>query len=214
MPISHQHRCIFIHVPKCGGTSIEAAFGMHADWRHEDRTRMFGRITSSDLLARGFRSRFLQHLTWRELCSAVPEGERRGYRSFAFVRHPLRRLESAWSRLDHDLVDEARLHGLRLEGASFATFVDRVLRLDHPHVRPQVDYIVGADGAVAVDRLFRFERLADDAREIMSECGVPGRLEHRNPPVRDRAGIAWPEELRQRACERYRDDFAILGYEP
>lgn len=214
MPISHTHRCIFIHVPKCGGTSIEAAFGMHADWRFEDRKRMFGRIMSWDLLAHEFRSKFLQHLTWREFCIAVPEGERRGYRSFAFVRHPLRRLESAFSRPDHDLVNEARQHGLPIEDASFPTFVDAVLRLDHPHVRPQVEYLVGDNGVIAVDRVLRFERLADDARAIMSECRVRGRLEHRNPPVRDRAGITWPEELRLRACERYRDDFAVLGYEP
>ena len=25
--ISHEHKCIFIHIPKCAGTSIESALG-------------------------------------------------------------------------------------------------------------------------------------------------------------------------------------------
>ena len=28
--ISHEHKCIFIHIPKCAGTSIESALG-HLD---------------------------------------------------------------------------------------------------------------------------------------------------------------------------------------
>lgn len=214
MPISHAHRCIFIHVPKCGGTSIEAALGVLGDWRHEDRERMFGRMTSSDLLAMRCRSRFLQHLTWDELRRVVPEQERRGYRSFAMVRHPLTRLESAWSRPDHDLVEEARWQGIRLDGVGFARFVEGALRLDHPHVRPQVEYIVDAAGRISVDALGRYERFGDDARSLLSSVGVHRSLEHRNPPLRARHGIEWPAELRARAIERYGDDFRILGYEP
>jgi len=214
MPISHRHRCLFVHVPKCGGTSIEAALGMHGDWRHEDRHRMFGRITSSDLIARRFRSRYLQHLTWDESLRAVPEQDRSGYRSFAFVRHPLTRLESAWSRPDRDLIEEARWQGIRLEGAGFPRFVEGVLRLDHPHVRPQVEYITDATGRIAVDRLFRYERLAEDARDLFAWLGAQCVLEHRNPRLRDRDGIVWPEDLRRRAIERYRLDFKVLDYEP
>ena len=46
MPISHTHRCIFIHIPKCAGTSVETALGMHRDWRVEDAEAMYGRVSS------------------------------------------------------------------------------------------------------------------------------------------------------------------------
>jgi hypothetical protein len=96
----------------------------------------------------------------------------------------------------------------------FARFVEGVLRLDHPHVRPQSDYIADDAGRVVVDAVGRYERMTEDAMALLRAVGISHPLQHRNPPLRDRRGIVWPEELRARAIERYRDDFRILGYDP
>ena len=49
MPISHEHRCFFIHIPKTGGTSVENALGMYFRSNRENVDRLFGAIRSSEL---------------------------------------------------------------------------------------------------------------------------------------------------------------------
>lgn len=214
MPISHQHRCIFIHVPKCGGTSLEDALGMLRDWRTEDAEVLYGRVSSPAWLAMQWRSNFLQHLTWREFIQAVPEDRRRGYRSFAFVRHPLHRLASEWANLDGDLLDYARARGVELSGLQFEEFVVRAVRLDHPHLRPQLEFLQGDDGSLAVQEIGRFESLQQDFARICGAINVRAMLPHRNRGVRPRRADMFTARALALVAERYKCDFEAFGYQP
>ena len=83
--ISHDKKCIFIHIPKCGGTSIEDVI-----WP-KDRGR------SDEDLWMGFVSRFenkyqtggLQHLLAWQVREEVGSDVFGAYYKFAFVRNPL-----------------------------------------------------------------------------------------------------------------------------
>ena len=97
MPVSHELRCLFVHVPRTGGTSIEKALGMGGDVEVEDADLLFGRIRSEQHLARRFGSDFFQHLTLREVRSL--ESADRSYFSFAIVRNPWDRIVSVYARL-------------------------------------------------------------------------------------------------------------------
>ena len=214
MPISHTHRCIFIHIPKCAGTSVETALGMHRDWRVEDAEAMYGRVSSREWLAMNWSSNFLQHLTWDELTQAVAPSRRVGYRSFAFVRHPLRRMVSVWANLDGDLLEYARARNVQLEGVGFEEFVTRAVPLNHPHLRPQSEFIVRGDGSVAVDEVGRFEHLSEDFLRICGTLGIAAKLPHRNPANRFLGEEAITLRARELVAARYVSDFAAFGYEP
>ena len=58
--ISHRHKCIFIHITKCAGSSIESAFGIDISNNSEsNNSNLFGWCSKDQL--------FLQHATPQQL---------------------------------------------------------------------------------------------------------------------------------------------------
>jgi len=210
MPVSAAERCVFVHIPKTGGTSVEAALGLLGDWRFEDRERLYGRIRSPELAARPYLSRFLQHLTLDEIHEVLPES--RDWFSFAFVRNPWDRVVSTWSNPDPHMVRAAHDLGLELRGHSLAGFLERTAQLEHAHLAPQHAYLTDAAGELAVEHLGRFETLAADFEAICSRLGVTAELPHRNAsrhrPYREHYDAA----TRQAVEERYGEDIERFGY--
>ena len=87
MPISHKHRCIFVHIPKTGGTSVEQALGIgkidHDAMRSHD-IEIFDKISYAP-----------QHFT----ASMLKEHEKIkehwfDYYRFSIVRNPYERVLS------------------------------------------------------------------------------------------------------------------------
>jgi sulfotransferase famil protein len=77
--ISHKYRCIFIHIPRCAGTSIETWLAGHDWWAIESKTK--------HLLAS--QARKIYSSVWDH------------YFKFAFVRHPVDRMVSCLAFGDH-----------------------------------------------------------------------------------------------------------------
>ncbi len=222
MPVSRVHRAIFVHIPKCGGSSIERALDMHGDYRVEDRERLYGRATSEDLRAIAGSVRYLQHLDVAQLrralaATGVREAEATCWKSFAFVRNPFDRLVSAWAGGDPDLRASAREAGIELRGLSFARFVDATIALDHPHVAPQAPFILAPDGTRLVDFVGRFERLSEDFDRVCDLLGFPAVARPRLPHAHRSRHAHYRElfDLRSRtlAMRRYHEDLAIIGYD-
>ncbi|MCB1377761.1 MAG: sulfotransferase family 2 domain-containing protein [Alphaproteobacteria bacterium] len=80
--ISHDHRCIFVHIPKTGGSNIENVI-----WPHPR--------SESDLwmgFVQPFRNKYqtggLQHLQARQMRQEVSQDAFRRYFKFSIVRNP------------------------------------------------------------------------------------------------------------------------------
>lgn len=222
MPVSHEHRAIFVHIPKCGGSSIERALGMHGDYRVEDRHRLYGRATSEDFCAIAGSVNYLQHLDITRvrqalsLTGVVPTDVAR-WRTFAFVRNPFDRLVSAWAGGDPDLRACARLQGIELRGLPFARFVDATITLDHPHVTPQASFICTPDGSRLVDFVGRFERLTEDFDRVCELLELPRvgrpRLPHMHRSRHAHFRDLYDLRSRTLVMRRYRLDFEAFGYD-
>ena len=215
MPISHEHRCLFVHIPKTGGTSIETALGMYSRGNRENVDRLFGAVRSSDLKRLGLGSGYLQHLTLLEMHAVRPDWPFADYFSFSFVRNPWDRMVSSFSKKDAHLLREARGRDVELEELSFEDYVRATGEIEHAHLRPQAEFVTDADGEVAVDFVGRFESLAEDFQEVCKRAGIQKQLPHEKKSLRsERDYRRYYDAATRRVIEdRYRRDIDLFDYE-
>ena len=215
MPVSHELRCLFLHVPRTGGTSIEAALGMGGDLDVEDEGRLFGRIRSEKYRALGLGSDFFQHLTLREVQSLGSAPRSRDYFSFAVVRNPWDRAVSVYARL---VAGKAGVLAESLgvddpSDLSFEAFLELAEGCAHPHLTPQVDYLVDTSGKIAVDLVGRFEALGESFDEVRQRLGRPDlTLPHVNRSAHRHYSSYYDRATRERVAKMYARDIQAFGY--
>jgi len=215
--ISHVHKCIFIHVPKCGGTSIECYLREHAS--------ALGHLPEPGL-----------DLTLRREGLAQVLNRHPDYFVFTFVRHPLDRLVSTWR---HSLRGGRPYYDRPVRDLTFAEYVRIVAEgrvaeqsaFDRYHLLPQVTFIPGASRRtlfgisllpeVACGFVGRFERLDDDFREVCRRLGIVEHILPRRNAAPQETGDRqrhWSERYDAATIrlveEHYRDDMEAFGYDP
>lgn len=220
--ISHEHRTVFVHIPKTAGQSVETVFldDLGLAWR--DRAPLLLQHNEN----RRIGPPRLAHLTAREYVEHhyVSAELFESYFTFAVVRNPWERTVSMYKWVvDLD----------RPEAMSFADFVTRRLarrlwRNQYWWVRPQTEYICDDDDNVLVDFVGRFERLDEAFTEVSTRLGLSADRLPRVNASAERSAVAG-EQAGQRASRGYADwydgrtadavasmyarDIAVLGYE-
>ena len=208
--MSRERRYAFVHIPKTGGSSIEAALGLFHDWREENRAAMFGLIQSPELKKHRFVSHFLQHLTVPELALLIPDIQ--SFFLFAFVRNPWQRFVSSYSNTDPHLCQEAEKQGLQLRGLSFKEFVYRCEEIEHVHLLEQYKFITDSQGKVLVDFVGHFESLEADFQKVCRRLGLDRTLPHLNRSEHRAYRSYYDAETRTVIARRYQADIELFGY--
>lgn len=191
--ISHHDKCVFVHVPKCAGQSVEMFFlkRIGLDW--ERRAVLL--LRANDVPALG--PRRLAHLKAHQYLDNkwMTPAQFDAYFKFAFVRNPWDRIVSFYRYLGYD------------SRCSFSRFVLKHLpeqiEKENWFLCPQVEYLLDADGKLLVDFVGRFETLARDFAIACRHIDVPDAgLPHVNDSRKPRPGpMRW---LKRRALP-YRD---------
>jgi hypothetical protein len=197
MPISHEHKAIFIHIPKTAGTSIETVLGVRGDNKQVDYSIFFGHD--------------LQHLTAAELArhERMPQGVFESYFKFAVVRNPWDRVVSEYMYCPDDYGEDHRA-GLRM------FLEDRFSRPEGPgvHLRPQIDYVTDEQGRTMVDKIVRFENLEEDLEEVWRVLGMEGvELPVRKTTEHYHYSTYHSRRSRHLVSELYAEEIERFGYE-
>lgn len=204
--ISRRHHCIFVHIPRTGGSSIENVI-----WPGErgaaDLWMGFVRPHHNKHQTGG-----LQHLYARHIRQEVGEETFQDFFKFAFVRNPWDKLVSLFAYLGRrpDLREFMSVP----EGTPFADFIELAAQSGHVQAAPQVDFIYSEDGEPLADFIGRFERLAEDAATVFARIGLEEAiLPAANASARSRDYRAYYDDATaQRVADLYARDIERFNY--
>ena len=191
--ISHHDKCVFVHIPKCAGQSIEAFFldRIGLDWKR--RAPLLLRLNEAPELG----PPRLAHLKAREYVENrwMTQAQFDEYFKFSFVRNPWDRIASFYRHAGYDW------------RCSFPRFVlaqlPRYAEKKPWFLCPQAEFVHDRDGKLLVDFVGRFEALERDFAVVSAQVGASGaKLPHANDSRR--AGFALKRWLKRKPLP-YRD---------
>lgn len=203
--ISRSHRCIFVHIPKTGGTSLENII-----WP--------GRRTTADLwmgFVDKYRNKYqtggLQHLLATQIRTEIGGDAFAAYFKFSIVRNPWDKAVSQFSSMEtrEDLRD---LIGMR-KGDPFKKYVELIARKKHVQWEPQVNFLQDSNGEVLVDYVGRFEAFTDSVFHVLNKIGLGAQtIPHANASRRGPYEEYYDAESKEMIAALYAADIEAFGY--
>lgn len=170
--ICHQYKCIFVHIPKNAGQSIEHVFLDLLGLNWETRAPLLLRYNDRPEIGppRLAHLKADEYVRYRYLSQEFFDQ----YFKFAFVRNPWSRMVSIYKYLGFD------------KKYDFKTFLmgefrNRILKDKYWFVGPQSNFLYSDNGERLVNYIGRFEALQSGFNEVCKEIGLPPtRLPHVN----------------------------------
>ena len=221
--ISHKYKCIFIHIPKCAGTSIEIALGHHDNsfGRIEQDHRSIRMIEKPLLSSNIFSSKenvveILRRIHYRfsihmNPCNKfyVTKEQYASYFKFAFIRNPWSR---AYSWYKNVMRDENHKRYLKItQQLSLNEFLK--LYRAKGALRPQTCWIKNFSGSIPVDFIGRFENLNKDFEEACKLMNItPILLPHETKGEATDYREEYDKESISIIRESYRKEIEIFNY--
>lgn len=202
--ISHQHKCIFVHIPKCAGTSIEDIL-----WPAE-RTVADLWMGFTNPLGNAYQTGGLQHLLARQIKREVGDAIFSQYFKFAIVRDPWDKALSQFAFMQRR-EDLRAFIGMKRDD-SFKRYLELIAKRTHVQWMPQCDFLYDEAGTLLLDTVGRFEHLEADVQTVLQRLGVQAMLPHRKAATERLATTELDNEAIEMVADLYARDVRLLGY--
>lgn len=221
--ISHKYECIFIHIPKCAGTSVETALG-HLD-NHTGRGgqdhRSIRMIEHPLMTPYIFFSKENFRIAARRICNknthvinplnklTVTKEQYDNYYKFTFVRNPWARAYSWYNNVMRDDIHKKKYN---ITGSmSFNEFLR--LHAGKEMLRPQTYWIKNFKGLIPLDYIGRFENLVEGFQEVCKAIQIPPiTLPHEIHGSGENYREQYDKGSIHIIREVYKEEIAMFGY--
>jgi len=222
--ISHKYKCIFIHIPKCAGTSIESKLG-HLD-NHDGRggqdhrtirmieqpylipNTFFSKENITELLRRKKYQYFNKVYNHRNKYT-VTKQQYESYFKFSIVRNPWSRAFSLYKNIIRDDI-HLKNYGITKE-ISFKEFL--FLFAGKRMLKPQMYWLKSFKSTIPLNYIGRFESLQEDTHKIfellkLKETSLPHLLKGST----DNYKKYYDNETNNIIMDIYKEDIDTFGY--
>jgi len=203
MIISHQHRFIFIAIPKTGTHAIRFALREHLGQQDEEQVGLFKQSTlhHPELAKLGH-----GHITAHQGKMYLPCWKE--YFKFSFVRNPYARLVSFGHFFYSKHPVMQKLPTLHLK--KLLLFPPEKKRL---WFQPQTDFLYDQEGNLQVNFVGKVEELQGDYSQVCTKLHLPDTtLEKVNASSHRAFQQYFDEELAEMAFHYYQKDFIAFDY--
>ncbi len=187
--ISDKYKCIFIHIPKTAGTSIESKLGFYSD--------------------NGIRGQ-QDHRTISQIKEEISSKKFNDYFKFTFVRNPWARAYSWYKNVLNDKNHKENL-GIYSNNYSFKKFLSN--HLHNWALKTQMSWIKDEKGKIAVDFIGKYENLNEDFAKICENLKIENKeLLHLIRGKGSNYIEAYDEKLKKIVAKKYAEEIEYFGY--
>ena len=209
-------KCIFVHIPKTAGSSIERVL-----YPPLSRKSLAISAMSDTNLFAGWNEehKFWMHHATMQQINDLYEKDVSEYLKFSFVRNPYERAVSDWKFLRGNSNKRWRsktfLKYLNCDGhfkRMLSGEKNKSTRIDHIH--RQCDFLYDKNGNLLVDFIGKFENLQTDFDIICDKIGVSRQeLPHEKKTKHMHYTEYYNNETKQLVEKKYAKDIEYFGYE-
>lgn len=207
--ISHQHKCIFIHIPKCGGSSIENIIWPNQEDRNEKNLWM-GFISK-------YRNKYqtggLQHLLAKQIREEVGETVFSEYFKFSMVRNPWDKAISQFFYMKQRK-DLREYIGMNVDD-EFKKYLNLIQKKSHVQWKSQYFFLENEHGECLVDFIGRFENFDAEVSDVLKKIPItlPDEIPHVNKTDRTHYRDYYDAESEEMIRKMYHLDITKFGYD-
>ena len=209
--ISHKHKCIFIHISKCAGSSIETAFGIDiSDNSEKNNKHLFGWNEKLKM--------HLQHATPNNLLEngLINLEIWNSYYKFIVIRNPYDRAYSDyfWLRKEQ-FINDSFSNYLNGKGKFEKVLSEKNILYRGDHLYPQKEYFFYNGKIIDYDSVIYFEEIKKGLNKVCSDLSLPSTFFDRkiNMGKRKKHYSFFYNKKRIKLVEElYNDDLEFFDY--
>ncbi len=234
--ISDEHKAIFIHIPKTGGTSF-----------NEIMSPSDSEITTASDFSSRLKGSKGDHLDARESRALHGSEKWNEYFKFAFIRNPWDLIVSLYfwemgvaleqinnptnvsstgetiAVSTHRLQPNSFLHAdegplfRKINDPSalsdFNQFLDNLAFEYDGYAWSQVRYLIDRRGKIDLDFIGRFESFSEDAEFVLSKLKIESEIPHLNKSEHEHYSKYYDEQTKKKVGEMFKEDIRYFEYE-